>query len=628
MFAQNQILNGTYQIINPLGQGGTSAVYLAYHLRLQKYVVIKQIQGKFSSNFLMRTEVDILKNLHHPALPQVYDFIQDQDSVYTVIDFVDGYDLEAYIAGASSFPEDYLKHYLRQIAEALVYLHEQNPPVLHSDIKPGNIMIDKEGNANLIDFNISLGGNYGSIIGITMPYASPEQIELARCIAYQQQPDFELDGRSDIYSLGATFYELISGIRPTPGVPPAPLRSMGLVQYSNDFLSLIDRMMVYDRDKRIKSARKLVSTIDRMDGRYRAYFGLRCASILLSALLISSGIYCLIRGNSQRGPERFRDQIALAESYISAGHLDFAESVCDEIIYQDLTAKYIQSNPASKAQVYHALGDIFYYRENYASAAGYYQYAVDHGATADPVQYGIYLRDAAIAFAQAGNLEQARQYLNAAMGCQIESDHLLLAEMIIDARSGNSGNCLRIAGELLQTCDQPDICLRASMCAASVETDPDGRIQWLKAAERYGAGRTVQRRIALIYVEKANSAGSESDRKKHLAEAISIYKSLNESEYVSLEDRLNYAVVLSMAEDYYTTITVLKNGLEEYPENYRLLMNLCFTYHRLDDPTQTSLYCAAAINAWKKDTSPDKHSEASDEIQDLLELGRRYGIGG
>ena len=96
-FYQGEILDGAYQIIQEIGGGGTGVVYLAWHLRLRKYVVIKRIRDHFAGRIQVRREVDILKSLHHTFLPQVYDFFQHGESVYTVMDYIEGCDLQSYL---------------------------------------------------------------------------------------------------------------------------------------------------------------------------------------------------------------------------------------------------------------------------------------------------------------------------------------------------------------------------------------------------------------------------------------------------------------------------------------------------------------------------------------------------
>ena len=145
MLFENMIVDDVYQVIEEIGSGGMGVVYLAYHLRLEKYVVLKQIKNPSVSTAMLRNEVDILKSLHHPYLPQVYDFIEFEGDIYTVIDYIDGYDLNCYIDNGWQFTESQLIKWLRQLCEVLSYLHTHYPPVLHTDIKPGNIIITTGG---------------------------------------------------------------------------------------------------------------------------------------------------------------------------------------------------------------------------------------------------------------------------------------------------------------------------------------------------------------------------------------------------------------------------------------------------------------------------------------------------
>ena len=86
MLFENMIIGGSYRIINEIGSGGMGTVYLAYHTRLDKYVVLKQIKNLNADISLLRNEVDMLKGLHHPYLPQVYDFVEHEGYIYTVIE--------------------------------------------------------------------------------------------------------------------------------------------------------------------------------------------------------------------------------------------------------------------------------------------------------------------------------------------------------------------------------------------------------------------------------------------------------------------------------------------------------------------------------------------------------------
>jgi len=168
-----------YSIEAELGAGGGSVVYKAWHSRLQKYVVLKRIKDESGliQSGLQRAEVDILKNLKHTYLPQLYDFLDDPSGVYTVMEFIPGRSFAELLKETPRFGQKDVVRWAEQLSGALAYLHGQNPTVLHSDIKPANIMLTPEGDLCLIDFNISLllDGDDAKALGLSHGYASPEQ---------------------------------------------------------------------------------------------------------------------------------------------------------------------------------------------------------------------------------------------------------------------------------------------------------------------------------------------------------------------------------------------------------------------------------------------------------------------
>ena len=176
MLKMNEVINDTYQVTGYVGSGGGGIVYKARHLRLETDVVIKQIREEVKDKIYLRQEADILKNLKHPYLPRVYDFLMTEDGVYTVMDYVPGTPLDK-ILEDGKVPQDQALRWINQLAEALSYLHGMNPPVIHSDIKPANIIITPEGNATLIDFNVSICIDDADkfSVGISAGYAPPEQ---------------------------------------------------------------------------------------------------------------------------------------------------------------------------------------------------------------------------------------------------------------------------------------------------------------------------------------------------------------------------------------------------------------------------------------------------------------------
>ena len=153
MIHEGEVLGGTYQVIRQIGRGGTGQVFKAYHLNLRKYVVIKRVWRGTGNLEALRAETDVLKNLRHSNIPQVYDFLVREGEVFTVMDYIEGNDLDQLPAGTGRMSENYLVQLLLQLASVLSYLHRNKPPVIHSDIKPDNLILAKDGKLCLIDFN-------------------------------------------------------------------------------------------------------------------------------------------------------------------------------------------------------------------------------------------------------------------------------------------------------------------------------------------------------------------------------------------------------------------------------------------------------------------------------------------
>lgn len=171
------ILDGTYEVVGQIGAGGGGIVYRARHLRLQTDVVIKKIKEEVREKVKLRQEVDILKQLKHPYLPRVYDFLETEDGVYTIMDFIQGEDMDTVLKRHGRFSQHQVKKWAEQLGDVLAYLHSRTPAIIHSDIKPANIMLTESGDICLIDFNISLaaGAETENAVGVSAGFSPPEQ---------------------------------------------------------------------------------------------------------------------------------------------------------------------------------------------------------------------------------------------------------------------------------------------------------------------------------------------------------------------------------------------------------------------------------------------------------------------
>lgn len=168
----------TYRIESELGSGGGGVVYKAWHTRLQKYVVLKELKHSKQSDInTQRNEAEALKNVKSAYLPQVFDFLTEGGRTFTVIEFVEGESLDKLLERGVIFSQPQVVKWYGQLVSALEAIHKQD--IYHRDIKPANIMLTPSGDVCLIDFNAALvSGNDVRLISRSLGYASPEQYSI------------------------------------------------------------------------------------------------------------------------------------------------------------------------------------------------------------------------------------------------------------------------------------------------------------------------------------------------------------------------------------------------------------------------------------------------------------------
>lgn len=172
----------------------------------------KQLFDKFKEKLIK--EARILSEVHHPYIVNVLEVFEEHNTAYIAMEYIDGYSLKSLLEKEGMLPENQVLYYIRQIGEALQFVHEKN--ILHLDIKPSNILIDKNGNARLIDFGVS------KRYDIEQEETSTTMLTLSKGFAAIEQYDNEgiqqFSPCPDIYSLGATIYNLLTGKIPTESI--------------------------------------------------------------------------------------------------------------------------------------------------------------------------------------------------------------------------------------------------------------------------------------------------------------------------------------------------------------------------------------------------------------------------
>lgn len=224
MLEIGSVIDGKYKILNVVGKGGMSVVYLAMNERANKQWAIKEVRKDGMQSFEvvkqnLVAETDLLKKLNHPHLPSIIDVIDCDDTFLIVMDYIEGNPLSKALETSGAQNQDDVIEWAKQLCDVLGYLHSRKPPIIYRDMKPSNVMLKPDGNVMLIDFGTAREFKSTSVADTTclgtQGYAAPEQFG----------GHGQTDARTDIYCLGATMYHLVTGHNPaTPPYEMYPIR--------------------------------------------------------------------------------------------------------------------------------------------------------------------------------------------------------------------------------------------------------------------------------------------------------------------------------------------------------------------------------------------------------------------
>ncbi|TDL71148.1 serine/threonine protein kinase [Rhodococcus qingshengii] len=273
MAAIGSVVEGKYEILKLIGQGGMSKVYLAMDKRLNKQWAVKEIEKNFSdknSQVFIQSAIDeanMIKKLDHPSLPRIVDIIDHVNVIYVIMDYIEGEPLNKILEEYGAQPQDLVIEWAKQLCEVLDYLHTCDPPIIYRDMKPANVMLKPDGNIKLIDFGIAREykeQNLADTVSLgTKGYAAPEQFG----------GKGQSDARTDVYCLGVTLYHLVTGQNPCePPYELYPIRHWN-PQLSGGLERIIQKCTQLNPDDRYQSCAELLYALnhyEEIDDLYRA----------------------------------------------------------------------------------------------------------------------------------------------------------------------------------------------------------------------------------------------------------------------------------------------------------------------------------------------------------------------
>lgn len=296
MAVAGQVIDGKYEILKLVGQGGMSKVYLAMDKRLNKQWAVKEIKKRVkdrNNEIVIQSaiaEANLIKQLDHSSIVRIVDIIDNGNVIYIIEDYIEGETLSTVLENNGAQPQELVIEWAMQICEALEYLHTRKPPIIYRDMKPANVMLKPEGNIKVIDFGIAREYKDQSLADTvslgTKGYAAPEQFG----------GKGQTDARTDIYCLGVTLYHLLTGQNPCePPYEIYPIRHWN-PQLSAGLETIIQKCTQLNPDDRYQSCAELLYALHHYEEYGAAYRAMQKSKLRTFIITVSAMVVCICVG--------------------------------------------------------------------------------------------------------------------------------------------------------------------------------------------------------------------------------------------------------------------------------------------------------------------------------------------